>query len=73
MRLIHRCKHLTLSQYITHGIDGVALDSKGKEYYFSADGYNSFIRVNKFGSKIHFGLIEINGNEITFTKNIMVA
>ena len=73
MKLIKRCKHLTISQYITDGMEGIALDRKGKEYFFSADGYNSYIRVNKFGSKTHFGLIEINGNEITFTKNIMVA
>lgn len=73
MKLIKRCKHLTLSQYITDGMEGIALDRKGKEYFFSADGYNSYIRVNKFGSKIHFGLIEINGNEITFTKNIIAA
>lgn len=73
MKLLNRCKHLIISQYITDGMEGIALDSKGNEYYFSNDGYNSYIRVNKFGSKIHFGLIEINGNEITFTKNIIAA
>ena len=73
MKLIKRCKHLTLSQYITDGMEGIALDRKGNEYFFSSDGYNSYIRLNKFGSKISFGLIEINGNEITFTKKIMVA
>lgn len=73
MKLIKRCKHLTLSQYITDGMEGIALDRKGKEYFFSADGYNSYIRVNKFGSKIQWGSVAINGNEITYTKQIMVA
>lgn len=73
MKLLNRCKHLILSQYITPELEGVALDSKGKEYFFSNDGYNSYIRLNKFGSKISFGNIQINGNEITFTKKIMIA
>ena len=73
MKLLNRCKHLTLSQYITPDTDGIALDKKGNEYFFSNDGYNSYIRLNKFGSKISFGNIQINGNEITFTKNIIAA
>lgn len=73
MKLIKRCKHLIISQYITPELEGIALDSKGNEYFFSADGYNSYIRLNKFGSKIHFGLIDSKGNEITFTKNIIAA
>lgn len=73
MKLVHRCKKLTLSQYITPELEGVALDSNGKEYFFSVDGYNSYIRLNKFGSKIQWGSVAINGNEITFTKLIMVA
>lgn len=73
MKLLNRCKHLIISQYITDGMEGIALDSKGKEYFFSADGYNSYIRVNKFGSKIQWGSVAINGNEITFTKNIIAA
>ena len=73
MKLIKRCKHLTLSQYITDGMEGIALDRNGKEYFFSADGYNSYIRVNKFGSKIQWGSVAINGNEITYTKKIIAA
>ena len=73
MKLIKRCKHLTLSQYITDGMEGIALDSKGNEYYFSNDGYNSYIRLNKFGSKIQWGSVAINGNEITYTKKIIAA
>ncbi len=73
MKLLNRCKHLIISQYITSELEGIALDSKGKEYYFSADGYNSYIRLNKFGSKISFGNIQINGNDITFTKKIIAA
>lgn len=73
MKLIKRCKHLILSQYITDGIEGIALDRNGKEYFFSADGYNSYIRLNKFGSKIQWGSVAINGNEITYTKKIMAA
>lgn len=73
MKLVHRCKKLTLSQYITPELEGVALDSKGNEYYFSSDGYNSYIRLNKFGSKIQWGLIEIKGNEITYTKKTLIA
>lgn len=73
MKLLNRCKHLIISQYITDGMEGIALDSKGNEYYFSNDGYNSYIRLNKFGSKIQWGSVAINGNEITFTKNIIAA
>ena len=73
MKLIKRCKHLIISQYITDGMEGIALDSKGKEYFFSADGYNSYIRVNKFGSKIQWGSVAINGTEITFTKKTIAA
>lgn len=73
MKLLNRCKHLTLSQYITDGMEGIALDRNGKEYFFSADGYNSYIRLNKFGSKIQWGSVAINGNEITYTKKIIAA
>lgn len=73
MKLIKRCKHLTLSQYITDGMEGIALDRKGNEYFFSNDGYNSYIRLNKFGSKIQWGSVAINGNEITYTKKIIAA
>ena len=73
MKLLNRCKHLTISQYITPELEGIALDSKGNEYYFSNDGYNSYIRLNKFGSKIQWGQIEIHGNCITYIKKIMAA